>query len=149
MRTKGKTSDEELQDAIKRIDKKPEAKQKAQDSAAWKDFLLNVIGIREASLATDAGQNFWDKVGEGIKNKNRPMEKPFQEPTEKRRFYINPKTRAISYRDSKGRFTSYQSVGLTKPRHIRLHVGQRVYTNYKTNQISYRNVYGRWTKKPQ
>jgi len=146
VRIKGKTSDEELQDAIKRIDKEPVAKQKAQDSKSWKDFLLNVVGIREASLATDAGQNFWDKVKDGVIEKNKPVE-PANIPTEPRRFYINPKTRAISYRDSKGRFISYELVGLRTPTHIRLHAGQRIYTNFKTNQISYRDAHGRWTKK--
>lgn len=144
MRRGGKTSEKELQDAVKRIGAKPEAKQRARNNEEWRNFLRNVIGIRDASLDSSKGQDFWDRVQQGVKEKNKPN---IVTPTEDRgRFYINPKTHYVSYRNRKGRFTSYQSVGLIKPTRVSSHAGEKTYTNPATRQVSYRDAHGKWTK---
>lgn len=142
----GHTSQKELRDAIERMNKHPEAKQRAEDNKNWRDFLRDIIGIRPASLNSSKGQDFWESVRSGIEARNKPV---VQTPTENRgNFYINPKTHHISYRDRQGRFTSYASVGLAKPTYyVSPHARERIYTNPSTHQVSYRNAQGKFTRK--
>lgn len=145
MRTK-RTSPKELQDAVKRINKHLEAKEKAKDHAEFRDFLRDIVGVRPATMDSEAGRNFWNNVADIIDAQNKPF---IVTPTENRgNFYLNPKTHVISYRDRKGRFTSYQSVGLAKPiSRAKPNIGQRVYENPITYQVSNRDAHGQWTKK--
>ena len=136
----------ELQDAIKRFGREPlGAKNYVDDYKKWHDFLIYVLGVNPEAVESERGQSFWNAVADGIAAKQKPI---VTQPTEDRgRFFINKVTHHISYRNKKGQWTSYESVGLTKSTQIKSRVGERVYTNPKTSQTSYRDVYGRWTKK--
>lgn len=143
-REKG-TPEKELQDAVKRFNREPEAKNYARDYEKWCTFLTDVIGVNPAAVKSTKGQSFWNTVADGICELNKPE---VVKPTEDRgKFYINPETHRVSYRNKAGQWTSYKSVGLARRKRTPVHVGERVYTNPKTSQVSYRNAYGQWTKK--
>lgn len=127
--------EKEIEEAAERMKKKPEHLKSAKDNATWLEHLEN-IGV--TTTGTKQGQSFWEKV----RNKIVPTRPRYTEP------YVNPKTKQVSYRDSKGRFASYKSLGIPKRAKpvrqeptLRQLAEERVYIykNPKTMQVSYRD----------
>ena len=139
-RKKG-TPVEEIEEAAKRMKKRPEHLKAAKNNTTWLNFLQN-IGV--STTDTKQGQAFWEHVRKEIK------------PTSWTEPYVNPKTKQTSYRDSKGKFVSPESIGA--PRQVKISLPKPTprqvaeanayeYVNPKTGQTSYRNnETGKFTK---
>lgn len=116
--------EEELRDAVNRIGKKPESGLSSQNSDTWQKYLVDVLGIREASVKSVGGRDFWESVrGEIAKKQPKlaeqkeekhtilarkprpPRKEPWFSQTEKISYYTNPKSKQTSYRDYAGRWT--------------------------------------------
>jgi len=59
------TPEAELNDAIERMRKKPEAIKAAKDTPAWREYLDN-LGIHENAINSDNGSKFWERVRENV-----------------------------------------------------------------------------------
>ena len=104
------TPDSEVEDAIKRMQKRPEHLEAMRDSETWRDFLED-IGVKTA------GHDFWDRVREKLVARSEPPEaKPTKyDPIEDfesrglRRDVIRYKSgrETTVYRDAKGHFAKY------------------------------------------
>lgn len=144
----------ELQDAINRINKKPEARKNAGNSEAWQEYLQDVLGM---SL-TDNAQGFWENVRQGVAH-----EVTNEIATKHNARAYEYQTGHITYRsNTNGQFVSYQSLGLKTKAEIKreeylnrpqpsrydlkLAEVEETYRNEKTNQVSYRGVNGRFVK---
>jgi hypothetical protein len=117
------TSDAELQDAIDRIGKKPEAKHNIKNSRAWKDYLVNILDINPQAVNSSKGKDFWKNVRLGITEEMQT--KPNRQPTERDLAEANVEE-VISYRsNATGRFVRFTLPEVTR--------------RNTTSQVSYRN----------
>lgn len=106
-RRKG-TPEAELLDAIKRMNKKQEATEKASNSPTWKNYLQRILGINPASVQSEKGAEFWEDVRIGVQITKEPIAK---QQLNRGNFFLNRKTHNVSYRNAKGQWTSFASVG--------------------------------------
>lgn len=114
-RKKGHTDEKELNDAIRRIGQKREAKQATKNSQTWYDYLVDVLDINPNTVESDRGKVFWNDVRRGIQGKKaieRPTLRQIQEANSQEEYWPTKTGQVIhTYRNKEtGQFMSAKKI---------------------------------------
>lgn len=101
------TPESEVQDAVKRMRKRPEHLRSSRTSESWKQFLID-IGVNEDIVNSDSGASFWERVRQQIREDEKPRLQILTDARIKslrERHNITVEFNRL-YRDKSGKFTA-------------------------------------------